>query len=134
MRARVVVRADASPRDDFADVAGLLRQSILMHTVAAVLRAVVAAVERSRVVAIVRARIEAFAQLGREHCLRNAALFFLTAAVTELVLTGFVPHRSAPALPRAAWALAAVIAAVPVFAPRAVLAAWDNSITRRLGR
>jgi hypothetical protein len=102
-----------------------------MQTVAAMLRAVVAAVERSRVVAIVRARIEAFAQLGREHRLRNAALFFVTAAATELVLTGFVPRRSAPALPRAAWALAAVIAAVPVFAPRAVLAAWDDRKRRR---
>jgi hypothetical protein len=105
-----------------------------MHTVAAVLRAVVAAVERSRVVAMLRARIDAFAQLGREQRLRNAALFFVTAAVTELVLTGFVPHRSAPALPRAAWALAAVIAAAPVFAPRAVLAAWDDWKHRRTRR
>src|SRR5207249_2998880 len=107
------VRPHGSRRDDFADVAGLLRRSMVMSLLAAVFGAVAAAAERSRVVGSVRGWIDAVAKLGREQRLRNAALFFVAAAVTELVLTGFVPRQSAPALPRAMWALAAAIAAVP---------------------
>ncbi len=131
---RRIVRTDVDRRDDFADVARLLQQSTLVRGVESVVRVLDSAVQRSRVVAVVRARIDAIVHLSLEERIRCLAMFSFAAASTELLLSGFIPARSAPALPLGVRVVAASLAAVPLFAPRAVLAAWHNWKRRRVAR
>ena len=137
MPARADVRSDASIGDDFTDVARLLQRSLVFRLVDGVLGVARRAVEGSRFVALVRARQISVSQLHREVRVRIVALFFVTASAAELILTTFIPERSAPAMPRALWLLILVMAGVPTVVPRLAVAALENwkvpRSTRRSG-